>query len=301
MDTSARQTTTLTKIRDCGAGRFVGNVMRRFQRADGTSHSRSLAYQSILVLLPAFIGAVGLASLLDARQLRGVVQELALRISPGPSGEVLREAAAQGAAGGATATFLGLAAAVTAATFAMTQVERSANRIFGADRDRPTAQRYLVGFLLAVSSGVLMAAGAIVLAAGDAVTTGAGWSGGAASAWAVVRWPLGIVVIAAAIYLLFRVAPRVRPASNRELGTGVLVAVVLWVAFTLLLALYFAVAGTTARTYGPLLSIIALVVWCGLTSLALHLGLAVSAELSNAGPAERSVSIPESPAVVARV
>jgi YihY family inner membrane protein len=213
---------------------------------------------------------------------------------------VLREAAAQGAGGGATATFLGLAAALVAATFAMTQVERSANRIFGADRDRPTTMRYPVGFVLAVSSGVLMAAGAIVLAAGDAVTKGAGWSGGAASVWAVLRWPLGIAVVAAAIYLLFRVAPNVRPASNRELGAGSLVAVVLWVAFTVLLALYFAVAGTSVRTYGPLLSIIALLFWCGLTSLALHLGLAVSAELANAGAAERSVSIPESPAVVTR-
>lgn len=252
----------------------------------------------MLVVLPAFIGAVGLASLLDAREVRGVVQELALRMSPGPSGELLREAAAQGATGGATATFLGMAAALVAATFAMAQVERSANRIFGTDQDRPTGRRYGVGFLLAVSSGVLMALGAVVLAAGDAVTKGAGWSGSAASAWAVLRWPLGIAVVAAAIYVLFRVAPRVPAASSRELGAGVVVAVILWVGFTGLLALYFAFAGTTARTYGPLVSIIALLLWAGLTSLALHLGLAVSAELANAGAAERSVSVPESPLVV---
>jgi uncharacterized BrkB/YihY/UPF0761 family membrane protein len=75
MDTSARQPSTLTRIRERGGGRFVQDVIRRFRRADGTSHTRSLAYQSMLVLLPAFIGAVGLASLLVARQLRGVVQD----------------------------------------------------------------------------------------------------------------------------------------------------------------------------------------------------------------------------------
>jgi uncharacterized BrkB/YihY/UPF0761 family membrane protein len=54
---------------------------------------------------------------------------------------------------------------------------------------------------------------------------------------------------------------------------------VLWTVFTLLLSLYFAMSTTTTRTYGPLLAVIALVLWSGLTSLALHLGTATTIEL----------------------
>jgi uncharacterized BrkB/YihY/UPF0761 family membrane protein len=48
--------------------------------------------------------------------------------------------------------------------------------------------------------------------------------------------------------------------------------------FSLALGLYFSVSSSAA--YGSLLSVIALLLWSSLSSLALHLGLAVTAELA---------------------
>jgi uncharacterized BrkB/YihY/UPF0761 family membrane protein len=56
-----------------------------------------------------------------------------------------------------------------------------------------------------------------------------------------------VVVIAAAILLLFRFAPRASLGPWRYLFAGTVVSVVLWVAFTWLLSLYFS-AATRART-----------------------------------------------------
>ena len=252
--------------------------MERFREADGTSHVRALAYQSMFVLISGFIGLVGLASAFDLPRVRGIVGQMAGTLSPGPSGQLLREAARQGSNGGATAMVVGLLAALLAGTLAMAQVERSANRLAGRSEDRPFAKRYGVAFVLALSAGVLLGAGGLALAGGRAISEGVGWEGAALTVWTVARWPLGVAVAAVGIYLLFRTAPRERVGSPAALAAGTAAAVALWFLFSLALGLYFTLSSNAA--YGPLLSVIALLLWSSLSSLALHLGLAVTVELA---------------------
>lgn len=272
-------TTTLPAAPKRSAGAFTKDVVRHFRRADGTSHTRGLAYQIMLVVIPGLIALVGLASLLHFAEIRSTVQHLGEMLSPGPSGKLLTEAAAQGASGGATAAIVGLAAALIAGMFAVAQVERSANRLSGLDHDRPTAKRYGLAFLLAIPVGILLSAGVLLIGAGGPVVDGLGLEGGARVVWEVVRWPLGLLVAAAGIMLLLRVAPVRRLGSTRHLMAGTAIAVVLWGVFTGLLSLYFALSNSTSQTYGPLLAVIALLLWAGATSLALHLGITACVEL----------------------
>ena len=110
----------------------------------------------------------------------------------------------------------------------------------------------------------------------------------------MARWPIGIVVIAVAVLLLFRFAPREPLAPWRSLMAGTAVAVVLWVAFTGLLALYFSLSSGSSP-YGPLLSIVALMLWAVLGSLAILLGMSTAVELADGRPSrpESVVSIPD--------
>ena len=106
-----------------------------------------------------------------------------------------------------------------------------------------------------------------------------GLKGAVSDAWMVLRWILGIVAAWAGLYLLFRWAPD-RPLGGRgPRMVGVFVSLVLWVLFTVALALWFSFS-SSAQTYGPLVSVIALLLWAGATAFALHLGLAVTAELA---------------------
>ncbi len=271
-----------------GAGRLFGDVIRRFRDADGTSHTRALGYQSVFALLSGFIGLVGLASVLGISAIRDTIIELSKSIAPGPSGQLLQEAAKQ-STGGGTAALVGLGAALISGTFAMAQIERSGNRLAGRRQDRPEARRYLVALGLALSAGVLTALGLLILGGGEAIATGFGWEGAAADIWMVLRWVIGIAAAAVGIYLLFRWAPE-KPLGSREaVLSGALVSLVLWVVFTLALTAWFSVS-SSSQTYGPLLSVIALLLWAGATSFALHVGMALAIELS----ADRSVTLPPS-------
>jgi uncharacterized BrkB/YihY/UPF0761 family membrane protein len=264
-------------------GGVVTDVIRRFRHADGTSHARALGYQIVFAVLSGMIGLVGLASVVGVPQVRRIAQHLAETISPGPSGTLLQEAARQGASGGALVAIVGLGAAWIAGTFAVAQVERSANRLAGRDEDRPGAGRYAIAALIAAPVGVLLTLGGLALGSGTAVADGLGLEGSASTVWAIARWPIGLALAGAGLALLLRTAPARPLGSTRHLLAGTGVALLLWAVFTGLLSLYFALSSSSSRTYGPLLAIVALVTWAGLTSLALHLGLATAVELEH-GP-----------------
>lgn len=263
-----------------GVGRILGDALERFVEADGATHVRALAFESAFLILSGYIGVVGLASVLDAEVVRGVVQQLGRTISPGPAGRLLVEAAEQGVKGGATAAIVGLAAALGSGTLAMAQVERSANRLAGSNEDRPVVRRYVVAVALAATVGLLFLLGALMLGGGRALPSGLGWTDEFARVWSFVRWPVGVAIVALAVTLLYRFAPRARLGPRRAVVGGSVVAVIMWVAFTGLLSLYFSFSSSSP--YGPLLAIIALLVWSMLSSLALHLGIATACTLSGA-------------------
>jgi YihY family inner membrane protein len=276
---NATDVPVMAEVRRRGAGALAGDVFRRFRDADGTSHARALGYQGTFALLSGFIGLLGLASVLGDAALRGTLVELSKTLAPGPSGQLLQAAARQSSGG--TTALVGLGAALISGSLAMAQIERSANRLSGRTQDRPGARRFVVALALALSAGVLAAVGLLICGGGRAIETGFGWHGTVADVWAVLRWIIGVAITTAGIYLLFRWAPERPLGPRRARMAGVLVTLVLWMLFTIALTIWFSVS-SSSQTYGPLVSVIALLLWAGATSLALHLGMALTAELASA-------------------
>jgi YihY family inner membrane protein len=274
----------LRTLRRTGWGQLAKDSFQRFRAADGFSHARALAYQVTLTLLPAVIAAVGLATAVRASRFRQIIVQAVDRLAPGPAGQLITEAVEQGAKsasrGGVVALVIGALAALGSATLAMGQIERGANRIYGVERDRPTAQKYGNGFLLACSAGVLVVLAFVLIVAGSDVARATELSGVVRGLWTVLRWPLSIGFAVVAFAVLFREAPRRRQPSWSWLAVGSGLSVLLWFLFTGLLALYLdASSGTFGQTYGPLTGMIAVLVWAFLTALALFLGVAFAAQL----------------------
>jgi YihY family inner membrane protein len=274
----------LRTLRSTGWGQLLKDSFVRFRAADGTSHSRSLAFQVMLALLPFVIAVVGLATVLNVDELRQLLTQTVDRLAPGPAGQIFTQAISQGAKsasrGGTFALLAGAVAALASATVAMGQIERGANRLYGVEQDRPTAQKYLNGFKLACTAGVLSVVAFMLIVGGADVAKAAGLSGVVKGLWTLLRWPLSIGFVVVAFALLFKAAPRRHQPSWSWLAVGSGMSVLLWFIFTGALAFYLdASSGTFGRTYGPLTGIIAILIWTFLTSLAIYLGLAFAAQL----------------------
>jgi YihY family inner membrane protein len=274
----------LRTLRSTGWAQLLKDSFLRFRAADGFSHSRALAYQVMLTLLPFLIAVVGLATAMNVDELHQLFTQTVDRLAPGPAGQIFTQAISQGAKsaakGGVFALVVGAVAALASATLAMGQIERGANRLYGVEQDRPTTQKYWNGFKLACTAGVLTVLAFMIIVGGADVARATGLSGVVKGLWTLLRWPLSIAFVIVAFALLFRAAPRRHQPSWSWLAVGSGLSVLLWFVFTGLLGLYLgASSGTFGRTYGPLTGVIAILLWTFLTSLAIYLGLAFAAQL----------------------
>jgi YihY family inner membrane protein len=273
-------------LRKTGFGQLVKDSIARFRAADGTSHSRSLAFQIALASIPGLIAFVGFTTFFNLQGVRKLFERTASTLAPGPAGQIFHQAFHQGSSdaksAGLTALVFGLIATLTSATTGMAQIERGANRIYGIDEDRPFIKKYGVAFLLTVTAGVLSVIAFVLFVAGGAIATSgpsAGWSDTLVSIWQVARWPLAVVLMVVAIALILRISPNRHQPQLSWLAVGASVAVVMWVVFTALLALYLGSSKNFGQTYGPMAGILGLLFWAFLSSLALFLGISFSAQL----------------------
>jgi YihY family inner membrane protein len=287
----------LETLRQTGRRRLAADSIARFRAADGFSHSRALAFQVTLTLLPALIALVGFAAALGQDDFTRIVRDTIQALTPGAPGEILTEALRYGSRSGhesgETALAAGGIAAVLAGMSAMGQVERGANRIYGVERDRPFVWKYLVGLGLALTAGVLALLSLVVLMGGAAIRDALDWGATFDSIWRVARWPLGVAFAIASVALLFEYSPRRRQPEASWLAFGAGVSVILFLLFMAVLALYMDATDSFGATYGPIAGTIGMLLWTFLTSIALFVGLAFAAQLEavRAGVSEPRIEL----------
>ena len=149
----------LVTLRATGRRRLALDAFDRFRAADGFSHTRALAFQLTLTIVPALITVVGLATALDQDGFTRVVREVLGDVAPGAAGDLVTAALRQGSAGarqedGEVALAFGGLATMIAGTTAFGQLERGANRIYGVERDRPLLRKYGTAAALMLTAGV---------------------------------------------------------------------------------------------------------------------------------------------------
>jgi YihY family inner membrane protein len=271
-------------LKDIGWRRLLIDCFVRFRTADGFSHVRALAHATVLTAFPALITIIGVASAFDLTTFRDVLEHTLRQLAPGPSGRLLSTAFQQGSqSGGGAAIIGGLIGALASGMFAMAQAERGFNRIYGMVRDRRITAKLTLALLLSISAGILLAFSFVLLAAGGALgeglTEGGVFGDTAATVFEIGRWPAGLLLVFAALTLVYRVSPNRHQPGIAWLQTGTIVAAVLWFALTALLAVYYGVNDQLGNTYGPLIGIVAILTWAYATALALYLGVAFAAQL----------------------
>ena len=270
-------------MRRYGAWPLVRASVTRFRYGDGFSHSRALGLQLCLAVVPFLIAFIGLSGSLHAERPGMVLRRTLLSLTPGGSSDVLSDAIQPSASGNRTALWFGLLASVAALVVAMGQLERGANRIYGIRRDRPARQKYTRGLLLAGAAGAPSLLGFLVLVAGtdfaEAVEEVYGVNDDIVQGLAL---PAAAALVLVSITVMMRRGPRRRQPGWSWLAVGAAVSFTLWLAFTALLAGYLQVSDSFGAVYGPLTGIMALLIWAQLSSMAVLLGFALSAQLEAA-------------------
>ena len=255
----------------------------RFRWADGFSHSRALAFQIVLTIVPGVIVAVGLAATTHSSALNDAIVRAINSLAPGPAGDVFRDAAGHGAAtannpSGWKPLMIGSVVMMFSAATTFGQIERGANRIYGVEKDRPSVQKYGLASLMALSAGMLFSATFVLVAIGRDIGQSfdsSAWS----NTFAALRWPVGAILLIIAYGMVFKLSPRRHQPTLSWLAVGAALSVVLTLAVSAALSFYLNLSSNFGDTYGPLAGFMGLMLWAYLTSIALFLGLAFAAQL----------------------
>lgn len=264
-----------------GRWTLIRDAFKRLRYSDGFSHARSMAYATTLVFLEGIIALVGLASALGYGGLSDVIVKTLREIVPGPAGAILTDAVQQAHKEGShfsLALIIGLAGALITGTTLLGQIERALNRLYGIEQDRPTGKKYGRAFVLTISAGVLFVAAFAALGLGRAISSSLS-DHTASTIWNVLRWPLALGLLIAAIALLFKWSPRRHQPGWSWLAFGAIVSVILLAIVTVALDAMFQISSTFGKTYGPLAGIVALILWSLLASVSLLFGAAIGAQL----------------------
>jgi YihY family inner membrane protein len=274
------------EVRKVGLRRLAVDAFVRFRYGDGFTNSRALALQGCLAVVPFLLALTGLAADVDAEGPARVIAATVQAVTPGAGQQdalagAFTEDSSEDA--GEVALAFGLVFALASMTAAMGQIERGLNRIYGIRRDRPALSKYGRAAVLTALLAAPVGLGFLLLVTGgpfaDAMVEEYGWSTTAASAWAVARWPVGILLVMTTIAVLLDHAPRRRQPSLSWLALGSGVAMLLSTVATGGLALYVSLSESFGDVYGPLAGVFALLLWALLSSIALFYGAAVCAQL----------------------
>jgi YihY family inner membrane protein len=264
-----------------GRRQLVRDAFVRMRAADGFSHARSLAFVTTLVLLEGIIGLVGLASVVGSHRFGTVVSDIVEQAVPGPAGEVLTQTVRQARDAAATGEWFGLVfglvGALITATTLMGQMERVLNRLYGVERDRTTREKYTRAFVLAVTAGLAAVLAFVMLAFGHGLTHDG--NSVITVLWRVMRWPVALALMVAAIALVFRYAPRRHQPAWSWLAYGAGICVLGWALASVALGLFFRWSSSFGDTYGPLAGTVGLLLWAYFASVSVVFGAAVAAQL----------------------
>ncbi len=249
----------------------------------------AFAYRWFLSIFPGVIALLGLTTIF--RVPHGVVVNLihgVTRSLPVGAAQVFTTAilnASRRSGHDLAATVVASVVALWSATSGMVIVEEGLDMALGLASDRSQwAKRALALPLLAGGALLGGVASALVIFGpqlGVLVAHGAPFGGAAfATAWTVLRWLLGLVLMNLMVSLLYYLAPNRTRGCWRWASRGTVLATVLWALVSLGFSFYTSNFRSFGATYGAFAGVAILIFWLYLTGLAILLGAELDAALA---------------------
>jgi membrane protein len=256
-----------------------------------------VVFFGLLAVFPAITALVSCYGLFaDPSTISANLQNLALMLPDG-SFQIVQDQIGRVLSKGNTAlgvTFLfGLALALWSANAGIKAVIDALNVVYEEREKRSFIRLNLLS--LAFTTGSI-AALLLMVSAVVALPLALGHVGLAPESKFIVslsRWPLLLVILLAALAVLYRFGPSRRPARWQWLGVGTLVAALLWIAGSSLLSWYLSNFGNYNATYGSLGAAIGLMMWMWMSAIIVLCGAELNSEIEHQTALDTTIGAPK--------
>ena len=241
-----------------------------------------MAYYAFLAIFPALIAAVLLYGLFaNPATISQQIGNLGSAL-PGPVKDLITQqlTMASGSGKAGFGAVLAILLALFSASGGMGNMMTAINTAYDEEETRGFLKKRAIALALTVGGIVFLLLVIALVAVLPAVLGVLGTSTLVTVLIQVVRWALIVVVISAALAVLYRVAPDRDAPKMRWVSVGAGIATLLWVLASIGFSLYVSLLGNSgyAKTYGALAGIVILLLWLFITSYAILLGAEINAE-----------------------
>jgi membrane protein len=257
-------------------------TFKEFLADDAMGLAQQIAYSSLLAFFPAVIFLVGLLGLVDGYD---DLQEFLAPVAPAAVLSTIEEIQRNARGGGASAAafVLGGAAAIWAASGAMTSIVKAVNRAYERTETRPFWRVRLTAIVLVLLTGMVTAALFLLIVfggpLGEAIADKAGLGTAFDVLWTVFRWPIAFLAILLFFALVYYLAPDESHRSWKWVSPGSLLGSILWLVLSGLFALYTSLSESYNETYGSIAGGIVLLLWLNYSAFAILFGAELNSEL----------------------
>ena len=244
-----------------------------------------VVFYSLLAIFPAVAAFVSLYGLIADASTIDAHLSLASGIFPAGAVDILHEQIAKVAAKGeARLSFgfiTGLVVALWSANAGMKAIIDALNVVFDEKEKRSFVKLNLVSllFTLVAIFSLMLALAAIVVA--PIVFSAVGLSSLPGRAIAILRWPLLLVVAAAALAAIYRYGPSRTEARWQWLSVGSVAAALGWLITSVLFSWYIAHFGAYNATYGSLGAAVGMMMWMWISAIVILVGGELNAEIEH--------------------
>lgn len=246
----------------------------------------ALTYFGVLSLFPALLALVSLLGVFgQAERTTSGLLDIVQGIAPGGTVDFIRqpvEELVNSPAAGFTLVF-GILTALWSASGYVGAFGRAMNRIYETDEGRGFVKlrgtmlgvTVVTVLLVAVIAAMLVLSGPVAEAVGSAI----GLGGAFLTTWNILKWPVIVLLVVAAIAILYYATPNVKQPKFRWMSMGSFIALVASFLATLGFAFYVANFGNYNKTYGALGGVIVLLLWLLILNMSLLFGAEFDAEM----------------------
>ncbi len=263
--------------------KLPGRVARGILRDNCDGHAAEIAFFFLFALFPCLLSLTTLLAYLPVPDLFLVLMKIMGRFIPGTVLFLVKDnlrtlvTVQQG-----KLLSFGILLALWTASNAVISVQTALNVAFDTEEQHPYWKVRAISVLLVVCFTFFIVVSLLLLIFGPLIGSWiaslAGLGNAFTIAWNIMRWPVTLCFMTAALSALYRYAPAIR-LSWRETAPGAVSATGAWVAVTLVFSCYVNIFGSYDKTYGSIGAVIALLVWMYASAFVILLGGEINARL----------------------
>ena len=266
--------------RNLGLVELLKRLVQEIKEDHLAAFAGNLTYKGLFALFPFFVFLLSLLGIFGAPDLLDYLLARANAVLPQGAATFVQDqllAIAQSKAQGAftVGAVISLLLALWGVSGAFRSVMEAMNVMYEIEEARPFWKQLLISVLLSlgVAALLLFALGLVVFGSeiGGAIAGAVGLGSVFQLVWNVVQWPVLIFIVVFAFALIYYYAPDVEQRF-RWISPGSIVAVVMWLVFSLIFSLYVNNFGSFNATYGTFAGIIVLMLYIYYSSFIMLVG-----------------------------